>query len=74
MVLAVLFVIVTVVLVGWSSSIYLAQQLRVLPMRTSRAVLMYSCFATAALVSLSTFWFGMRSGIRALEEMDRTPS
>ena len=74
MVLAVLFVIVTIVLVGWPSSIYLAQQLRVLPMRTSRAVLMYSCFVTAALVSLSTFWFGMRSGIRALEEMDRTPS
>ena len=74
MILAVLFVIVIIALVGWPSSMYLAQQLRVLPMRTSRAVMMYSCFATAALVSLATFWFGMRSGIRALEEMDRTPS
>jgi hypothetical protein len=25
-------------------------------------------------VSLATFWFGMRTGIRALEEMDGTPS
>ena len=74
MVLAVLFVLVTITLVGWPSSIYLAQQLRVLPMRSSRAVLMYSCFVAAGLVSVSTFWFGMRTGIRALEEMDRTPS
>jgi hypothetical protein len=74
MILAVLFVIVIIALVGWPSSIYLAQQLRVVPMRTSRAVMMYSCFATAALVSFATFWLGMRSGIRALEDMDRTPS
>lgn len=74
MVLAVLFVIVTIALVGWPSSIYLAQQLRLAPMRTSRAVLMYSCFVSAGLVSLATFWFGMRTGIRALDEMDRTPS
>jgi hypothetical protein len=74
MILAVLFVIVTIVLVGWPSSIYLAQQLRVLPMRTSRAVMMYGFFISAGLVSVATFWFGMRSGIRALEEMDRTPS
>jgi ABC-2 type transport system permease protein len=74
MILAVLFVLVTIVLVGWPSSIYLAQQLRVAPMRTSRALTMYGCFVTAALVSLGTFWYGMRTGIRALEEMDRTPT
>jgi ABC-2 type transport system permease protein len=74
MILAVLFVIVTIALVGWPSSIYLAQQLRVLPMRTSRAVVMYGGFAAAGVVSLATFWFGMRTGIRALEEMDGTPS
>lgn len=74
MILAVLFIIVTIVLVGWPSSVYLAQQLRIAPMRTSRAVMMYACFASAALVSLATFWFGMRTGIRALEEMDRTPA
>jgi ABC-2 type transport system permease protein len=74
MILAVLFVLVTIALVGWPSSVYLAQQLRIAPMRTSRAVMMYACFVTAALVSVATFWFGMRTGIRALEEMDRTPS
>jgi ABC-2 type transport system permease protein len=74
MILAVLFVLVTIALVGWPSSVYLAQQLRIAPMRTSRAVLMYACFVTAALVSVATFWFGMRTGVRALEEMDRTPS
>jgi ABC-2 type transport system permease protein len=74
MILAVLFVIVTIALVGWPSSMYLAQQLRVTPMSTSRWVLMYACFLAAALMSVATFWFGMRSGVRALEEMDRTPS
>ena len=32
------------------------------------------CFIAAGAVSLATFWLGMRSGILALEEMDRTPS
>jgi hypothetical protein len=74
MILAVLFVLVTIALVGWPSSVYLAQQLRIAPMRTSRAVMMYACFVSAGLVSVATFWFGMRTGVRALEEMDRTPS
>ena len=74
MILAVLFVIVTIALVGWPSSVYLAQQLRVAPMSTSRAVMMYACFGIAAILSTATFWLGMRSGVRALEEMDRTPS
>jgi len=74
MILAVLFVIVTIALVGWPSSLYLAQQLRVAPMSTTRAAMMYACFGAAAIFSAATFWLGMRSGIQALEEMDRTPS
>ena len=74
MVLAVLFVIVTIALVGWPSSAYLAQQLRLSPMSTTRQALMYGSFAAAALVSVATFWLGMRTGIAALEDMDRTPS
>jgi ABC-2 type transport system permease protein len=74
MILAVLFVLVTIALVGWPSSMYLAQQLRIAPMRTSRMVVMYGCFISAGLISVVTFWLGMRTGIRALEEMDRTPS
>jgi len=74
MVLAVLFVIVTIVLVGWPSSVYLVQQLRRTPLSAARQALMVASFALAALVSVATFWFGMRTGIKALEEMDRIPS
>jgi len=74
MVLAVLFVIVTIVLVGWPSSVYLLQQVRRRPLSATREALMMASFAAAALVSIATFWFGMRTGVRALEEMDRTPS
>jgi ABC-2 type transport system permease protein len=74
MILAVLFVLVVIGLVGWASSLYLAQQLRVAPMSSSRAALMYACFTAAGVVSIGTFWLGMRSGLRALERMDQTPS
>ena len=74
MIVAVLFVIFTIALVGWPSSMYLAQQLRVAPMSSGRAALMYACFTSAGVLSISTFWLGMRSGIRALAEMDRPPS
>jgi ABC-2 type transport system permease protein len=74
MVLAVLFVIVTIVLVGWPSSVYLLQQVRRRPLSATRETLMMASFAAAALVSVATFWFGMRTGIKALEDMDRTPS
>jgi ABC-2 type transport system permease protein len=74
MVLAVLFVIVTIALVGWPSSVYLLQQVRRRPLSATREALMMASFAAAALVSVATFWFGMRTGIKALEDMDRTPS
>ncbi|MDH4063597.1 MAG: hypothetical protein OEW19_04300 [Acidobacteriota bacterium] len=74
MILAVLFVLVTIVLVGWPSSVYLLQQFRRTPLTAARQALMVGSFAVAALVSVATFWFGMRTGVQALEEMDRTPS
>lgn len=74
MVLAVLFVMVTIALVGWPSSVYLFQRLRRVPLETTRQALMVASFAAAVLISVGTFWFGMRTGVRALEEMDRTPS
>ncbi|MCC7124717.1 MAG: hypothetical protein IT178_07700 [Acidobacteria bacterium] len=74
MILAVLFVIVMLVLVGWPSSVYLVQQFRRTPLSGLRQALMIGSFTCAALVSAATFWFGMRTGIRALEDMDRTPS
>jgi ABC-2 type transport system permease protein len=74
MILAVLFVIVTIGLVGWPSSVYLFQRFRRTPLSSVQQALMIGSFVTAALLSAGTFWFGMRSGVRALEDMDRTPS
>jgi hypothetical protein len=74
MVLAVLFVIVTIALVGWPSSVYLLQRFRRTPLSSVQHALMIGSFVTAAVVSVATFWLGMRSGIRALDDMDRTPS
>jgi ABC-2 type transport system permease protein len=74
MILAVLFVIVMIALVGWPSSVYLAQQMRLAPMSATRRILMWTSFAAAGGLSIVTFWLGMRSGIKALDAMDRTPS
>jgi ABC-2 type transport system permease protein len=70
MVIAVLFVLIIVVLVGWPSSVYLFHQVRRLPLSSSQLFSMYSCFAAAAAISLATWWMGMRTGIRALEELE----
>ena len=74
MILAVLFIIVMIALLGWPSSVYLFQRFRRTPLSSLQQALMVGSFVTAALVSVGTFWFGMRSGVRALEDMDRTPS
>jgi ABC-2 type transport system permease protein len=74
MVLAVLFVLVIIALVGWPSSVYLFHQVRHLPIDSAHLVQIAASFAAAALVSVATWWLGMRTGVRALEDMDRTPS
>jgi hypothetical protein len=73
MVLAVLFVLTIIALVGWPSSVYLFHQIRHLPLDPSQRLEIYGCFAVAAGLSLATCWFGMESGARALQHMDRTP-
>jgi ABC-2 type transport system permease protein len=73
MILAVLFIIVTIILLGWSSSVYLFQHMRGRPLSTGQSALIVACFTTSVALSLGTWWFSMRSGVRALEEMDRTP-
>ena len=62
------------VLVGWPSSVWLFQRVRRTPLSDLRLALMIAELHAAIVVSLATFWLGMRTGIRALEEMDRTPS
>jgi ABC-2 type transport system permease protein len=74
MVAAVSYVLVMIVLLGWPSSLYLWYRVRFIPMRTIRYYLMAACVALAAITSLAIWLLSMRSGVRALEEMDRTPS
>jgi hypothetical protein len=44
------------------------------PLSTREELLIAGMFSTAAIVSIATFLAGMRTGVRALQEMDRTPS
>ena len=69
MVVAVLFVIVACVLVGWPSSVYLWHRARGVPLVTRQLRMMWLCFGAGAALSLGTGLWGMRSGVRALEEM-----
>jgi ABC-2 type transport system permease protein len=74
MILAVLFILVMIVLLGWPSSIYLFAQFRNRALTTGQEVLIASMFTAAAVVSIVTFLLGMRTGVRALQEMDKTPA
>ncbi len=74
MIVAVLFIIVMIGLLGWPSSVYLFSQVRQRPLTDTQQVLFYACFASAGILSLATWLLGMRTGVRALEAMDRTPA
>jgi ABC-2 type transport system permease protein len=74
MILAVLFILVNIVLLGWPSSIYLYAQFRSQPLSSGQEVFIAGMFVVAAIVSVATCVLGMRTGVRALEAMDRTPS
>jgi ABC-2 type transport system permease protein len=66
---AVLFVIVTIALLGWPSSLYLLHQVRGVPFTTMQLVLMPASLAAAIGLSIFVWLASMRSGVRALEEM-----
>jgi ABC-2 type transport system permease protein len=75
MVLAVLFVLVTIVLLAWPTSMYLWKLAR--PGRQlmpATGIIMWTCFAAAPLLSIVTWLLSMRSGVRALQQMDKTPT
>lgn len=74
MIVAVLFIIVMVALLAWPSSVYLFSQVRRQPLTDTQQVMFYACFASAAKLSLAMWLIGMRTGVRALEAMDRTPA
>jgi len=66
---AVLFVIVTIALLGWPSSLYLLHQVRGVPFTTMQLVLMPASLAAAIGLSIFVWLTSMRSGVRALEQM-----
>jgi ABC-2 type transport system permease protein len=69
MVLAVLYMLVTVGLLVWPASTYLWHELRHLPISPSRQVWMVLLPALAIALSLLTFWLPMRRGVRALDDL-----
>jgi len=71
MILGVLYIIVMIALLGWPSSLWMFSRLRGLRLSTLREAMMVGSFAVAAILSVTTWLVSMRSGIRALEEMDR---
>jgi ABC-2 type transport system permease protein len=72
MIVAVFFIIVMIVLLGWPSSLYLLFRVRVRPASMLQVSLMSLSFLIAAVLSVATWWFSMRAGVRALEETGRT--
>jgi ABC-2 type transport system permease protein len=71
MVMAVLFVLVIVALVGWPSSVYLLHQTSHLPLGPTEQLEIFGCLAAAAAISIAVWWLGMKSGIRALTELSQ---
>ena len=71
MIAAVSYVISMVVLLGWPSSVYLwrLSRMNARPFRPEEIALIALCFATAIALSVAVFLYGMRSGVKALEEM-----
>jgi ABC-2 type transport system permease protein len=69
MVLAVLYMLVTVGLLVWPTSTYLWHQMHHLPISPTRQTWMVVLFGLAITLSLLTFWLPMRRGVRALEEL-----
>ena len=74
MIVAVLFILVMIGLLGWPSSVYLFSQVRNRPLTEMQQVMFYVCFASAAVLSIAIWLLGMRTGVRALQAMDRTPA
>lgn len=74
MIVAVLFILVMIGLLGWPSSVYLFSLVRNRPLTDFQQVMFYICFASAAVLSIAIWLLGMRTGVQALQAMDRTPA
>ena len=71
MIAAVSYILVMVGLIGWPSSLYLwrMSRIHVRPFQSHELALISTCFVSAIALSVSLFIYGMRSGVKALEEM-----
>jgi ABC-2 type transport system permease protein len=71
MIIAVLFMMLLIALVGWSSSAVLWYRTTRLPMSAGVRLAIASGFGAAAAMSVGLWLGGMRSGVRALADMGR---
>jgi hypothetical protein len=71
MVMAVFYIIVMIVLIGWPSAMWLVSRLRGLPLSALREALLIMSFVAAMALSIGTWLGGMRSGVSALERMNK---
>ena len=71
MVAAVSYILTMVVLLGWPSSVFLVRMARiqVRPFRTGDIALIAICFTASIVLSMAVWLYGMRTGVKALEEM-----
>ncbi len=69
MVLAVLFILVTIGLLFWPASTYLRSEYNRIPLSLGQGALMALSFCAAAALSLFVFLRSLRDGVKALEEM-----
>jgi ABC-2 type transport system permease protein len=71
MIAAVSYILAMIGLVGWPSSIYLWRMSRLpaRPLRPEDMALIVVCLAAAVALSVAVFRYGMRTGVKALEEM-----
>ena len=71
MILGVMYIIIMIGFLGWPSSLWMFSRLRGFRLSTTRELLMIGSFALAAILSVVTWLVAMRSGVRALEDMDK---
>jgi hypothetical protein len=60
-----------IVLVGWPSAMWLFGRLRNFRFSALREAMMVASFVAAAVLSVATWLLSMRSGVRALNDMNR---
>jgi len=72
MILAVLYIVAMIVLLGWPSAMWLVSRLRGIQLSAIRELVMASSFLLGIVLSVAIWLLGMRSGVRALEDMRRT--